>query len=69
MAAVKELSEIVDDKEAFLNDLSDAMSNVNATGELFYLERFIDTWETRTVSSNEMSLGNVFVDNISDDCP
>ena len=60
MTAAKELSELVDDVESFLNELKDVVDDGNINGELTSLENFLDKWETRTISSNDKMLGNVF---------
>jgi hypothetical protein len=62
MLAVRELSIMVDDYESFMEELTDVMDIVKKDGNLAYLERFIDSWETRTVSSNDVSLGGVIYD-------
>jgi hypothetical protein len=62
MLAVRELSIMVDDYESFMEELTDVMDIVKKNGNLAYLERFIDSWETRTVSSNDVSLGGVIYD-------
>jgi hypothetical protein len=57
--AAKELAEMVDDVEEYLNELSDVIAFTKESSNTSRLETFIDKWECRTISSNDISLGGI----------
>lgn len=66
MLAVRELSEMVDDSASFMEELTDVLDLVRKSNNLKHLEKFIDTWETRTISSNDISLGGMVYNDSED---
>lgn len=59
IASAKELAGLVEDFEGFISDLTDTLDRTKETNSVIYLEKFIDRWECRTISSNDVSLGGI----------